>query len=84
MNNGQSLFKRRYIRTAARILVGGFGLSALFHYASTGFGDHFAAVMGMMFIMMSATNFCTQCPLLSAVKRMVGLGSGKSIKTDRI
>ena len=84
MNNGQPLFKRRYVRNAARILVGAFGISALFHYASTGFVDHFAAVMGMMFMMMSATNFCTQCPLLSAVKRMFGLGSRKTIKTDRI
>jgi hypothetical protein len=84
MNNGQSLFKRRYVRTAARIIVGSFGISALFHYASSGFVDHFAAVMGMMFVMMSATNFCTQCPLLSAVKRMFGLGSRKTIKTDRI
>lgn len=84
MNNAQSLFKRRYIRTVARIIIAGFGISALFHYASSGFIDHFAAVMGMMFVMMSATNFCTQCPLLSAVKRMFGLGSRKTIKTDRI
>ena len=84
MNNGQSLFKRRYVRNAARIIVGGFGLSALFHYAATGFVDHFAAVLGMMFMMMSSTNFCTQCPLLSAMKRLLGFGSGRSIETDRI
>ncbi len=68
----------------ARLIVASFGGSALFHYASTGFNDHFAAMTGMMFMMMAATNFCTQCPLLSSVQRMFGFGPSHSVKTDRL
>ncbi len=74
----------RTIRKIARGAFAGLGLFEMFMYASGGFQEHMIAVMGMMFVMMSATNFCTQCPLLSALKRMFGFGTRKSIATKKI
>ncbi len=75
---------KRTIRKIARSLVAGLGVFELVMYASGGFQEHMVAVMGMMLVMMSATNFCTQCPLLSALKRMFGFGTRKSIATKKI
>lgn len=75
---------KRKIRNIARMVFAGLGSFELIMYVVSGFQDHMVAVMGMMFVMMAATNFCTQCPLLSALKQIFGFGARKSIATKKI
>ncbi len=74
----------RTLRNYARILFGLFGVFQIGVYVSEGMTDHMLALVGLMFFGMAATNFCTQCPLFSAVKRMVGIGTPKRIDTDKV
>jgi len=72
------------IRKIVRVLFIIFGLVEIFVYFRSGFESYPDLFMGGMFIFMSATNFCTQCPLISAVTRMFRRQKHKKIVTEKI
>ncbi|NUN71090.1 MAG: hypothetical protein HUU02_15420, partial [Bacteroidetes bacterium] len=52
--------------------------------AAEGFRDTFPLAVAGMSVFVAATNFCTQCPLLSAVRRMLSRKRTAVIDTKKI
>ncbi len=72
------------IRKTARILFIVFGLFELGLFTASGFESTPDLIGGGMLLFIGATNFCTQCPLLSAVTEMFKRRRYKKISTDKI
>lgn len=62
---------KRIVRRTARVLLALFGLMNIALYVAGGMNDHALAVTFAMTMMISATNFCTQCPLLASIRRLI-------------
>lgn len=76
--------EKREVRKYLRMVLVLFGVGHLIASAAEGFRDMFPlAVAGMSFFV-AATNFCTQCPLLSAVRRMLSRKRNTVIATKKI
>ncbi|MFA6455240.1 MAG: hypothetical protein WCW40_00350 [Bacteroidota bacterium] len=58
------------VRTVVRLAIAFLGVIELFLFVWSGFQSVPDAFGGGMLLFISATNFCTQCPLLSAITRM--------------
>ncbi len=71
-------------RAIARRVFITIGVVELLLFIVTGFANSTAAVVGVMFLFIGATNFCTQCPLLSAFKRMFNRSKWNKIPTQKI
>ena len=72
------------IRSMVRLVFIVGGLIEVYVFVSGGFKRYPDLFMGGMFIFIAATNFCTQCPLFSAVKRMFKRQHHKKIATEKI
>jgi hypothetical protein len=81
---GKVLRKRTALRDGVRILFMGVGLYQWIVFAAGGFAEGMMVISGGMFMMMAATNFCSQCPLLSAVKSLVSSKKNTVIPTEKI
>lgn len=71
-------------RAIARRVFITIGIVELLLFVISGLSNSTAAIVGMMFIFVGATNFCTQCPLLSAFKRMFNRSKWNKIPTDKL
>ncbi len=76
--------EKRALRGYLRIAMVLFGLGHFIAAAAEGFRELFPLAVAGMSIFVAATNFCTQCPLLSAVRRMLSAKKTTVIKTERI
>jgi hypothetical protein len=75
---------RTIVRDTARLFFAVFGLVQLILFTIGGFAESAQAVFGAMLFMMAATNFCSQCPLFSAVKHLLHSKKSKTIPTEKI
>jgi len=71
-------------RTIARRVFITIGVVELLLFAVTGLTNSTAGVSGIMFLFIGATNFCSQCPLLSAFKRMFNRSKWNKIPTHKL
>ncbi len=71
-------------RTIIRIALIALGAIELVLYATEGFADHSRLIGAGIPLFIGATNFCTQCPLLSVVTRYFRKKDRKEIPVTRI
>lgn len=71
-------------RAMARRIFMTIGIVELLLFVVSGLTNSTAGVVGMLLLFIGATNFCTQCPLLSAFKRMFNRSKWNSIPTKKI
>lgn len=71
-------------RTIFRIILITLGVIELVLYVSEGFADHSRLIGAGIPLFISATNFCTQCPLLSVVTRYFRKKDRKEIPVTHI
>lgn len=76
--------EKRELRKYLRIAMVVFGIGHLIAAAAESFRDLFPLAVAGMSIFVAATNFCTQCPLLSAVRRMLSRKRNTVIATKKI
>jgi hypothetical protein len=76
--------QHRELRKYFRIAMVLFGAGHLIAAAVEGFRDSFPLVIAGMSIFIAATNFCTQCPLLSAVKRIFSWKKSTVVETTKL
>jgi len=76
--------KRTVVRDIARMLFAGMGVLQWILFVLGGLHDGMQLIFGGMLMMMAVSNFCSQCPLLSAVKRMLSLKKRKVIVTEKV
>lgn len=76
--------EKRELRKYLRIALVVFGIGHLIAAAAEGFRDLFPLAVAGMSIFVAATNFCTQCPLLSAMRRMLSRKRNTVIATKKI
>ncbi|MDP1676818.1 MAG: hypothetical protein Q8L88_08095 [Bacteroidota bacterium] len=71
-------------RAMARRVFFTIGIVELLLFAVTGLANSSAGVVGVMFLFIGATNFCSQCPLLSAFKRMFNKSKWNKVSTQKL
>jgi len=71
-------------RTIVRGIFIAVGLLELLFFGLGGFKEYALLIGGGMFIFIAATNFCTQCPLLSAIVRLFKKSTLNKIETKKI
>lgn len=71
-------------RAIARRVFITIGVFELLLFVMSGATNSTAGVVGAMFTFIGATNFCTQCPLLSAFKRMFNRSKWNKIPTRKL
>ena len=78
------VLKRTTKRNAIRIVFAVTGLIQCILFMTEGFEEWMLVFSGGMFIMISATNFCSQCPLISALKQIISEGKIKRIPIEKL
>jgi hypothetical protein len=71
-------------RAIARRVFITIGVVELLLFSVTGFKNSTAGIAGMMFLFIGATNFCSQCPLISALKRMFNRSTWNKVPTQKL
>ena len=71
-------------RTIVRGIFIAVGLLELLFFGLGGFKEYALLIGGGMFVFIAATNFCTQCPLLSAIVRFFKKSTLYKIETKKI
>ncbi len=60
------------------------GVIELLLFIAAGLNNSATAFAGMVLLFIGATNFCTQCPLLSAFKRMFNRSKWNKIPKQKL
>jgi hypothetical protein len=78
------MIEKRFVRRGLRLLVALAGVGQLIAAVMSTPDEPMSYLGGGMFLFIAATNFCSQCPLLSAVQRMFSLRKKVSVDTKKI
>jgi len=71
-------------RTILRIALIALGMVELVLYGTEGFANHSRLISAGIPLFIGATNFCTQCPLLSVITRHFRRKDRKEIPVTRL